>query len=201
MIDIYFGLPGSGKTTLACKLARKALRDGRHVYSDFSVAAIKGCINFPQDLLGQVTLPPGSLLILDEASIKFNNRNFKSMSMAAISWLKLARHYGVDVVVFSQSYEDMDITIRRLANTLWHVRRCGIFTLVRRINRSVGIDSNTHQIVDQYRFCSIFSKFLRLPLLRQLFMPVTPWYFVIRRFYYPMFDSWAAPELRIYDFK
>ena len=201
MIDIYFGLPGSGKTTLACKLARKALKDGRCVYSDFSVAAIKGCIHFPQELLGSVTLPRGSLLILDEASIKFNNRNFKSLSMASISWLKLARHYDVDVVVFSQSYDDMDITIRRLANTLWHIKRCGPFSLVRRINKSVGIDKNTHQIIDEYRFCGIFSKILRLPILRTLFMPITPWYFVVRRVYYSMFDSWCAPELRVYDIK
>ena len=197
MIEIYFGLPGSGKTTLACKLAKKALKEGKKVYADHSVCAIKGTYIAIPALLGVYTLPPGSLLILDEASIEFNNRKQK-MSDEQISWFKLSRHYGVDIVIFSQAYDDMDITLRRLASTLWHVRRCGPLSLIRRIRRSVGIDKTTHQIVDHYAFCSIFSKLLRLPVLRQMFMPVTPWYFLIRPVYYEMFDSWQAPKLPIY---
>lgn len=195
MIDIYFGLPGSGKTTLACRLARNAMKNGQTVYSDFSVCAIKGAVNFDVGLLGKVTPKRGSLLILDEASIQFNNRNFKSLPLHTIAWLKLARHYGVDVVVFSQSFDDMDITIRRLANTLWYVRKCGCLSMVRRIKRRIGIDKETKQIVDQYEFCKLWTKILCLPILKQLFMPVSPWYFLVRPWYYKMFDSWSAPAL------
>lgn len=197
MIDIYFGLPGSGKSTLACKLARQALKEGKSVYSDFSVCAIKGCINFDVSQLGKVTPIPNSLLILDEASIQFNNRNYKSLPLHTISWLKLARHYKVDVVVFSQSFDDMDITIRRLANTLWYIRKCGPLSMVRRIKRRIGIDKDTKQIVDQYEFCKLWTKILCLPLLKQLFMPLSPWYFLVRPVYYKMFDSWSAPPLPV----
>lgn len=197
MVDVYFGLPGSGKTTLAARIASKALKEGRKVYTDFSVCALKGCTHFDMATLGTVTPPRDSLLIVDEASIQYNNRNFKSLPHYVIKWFKLHRHYGVDIVVFSQSWDDMDITLRRLASRLWHIRRCGPFSFVRRIKKTIGIDKNTHQIIDKYAFCSILSKFLRLPLFKQLFMPVTPWYFLIRPVYYDMFDSWSAPQLPV----
>mgnify|MGYP001045502811 CR=1 FL=1 len=54
--------------------------------------------------------------------------------------------------VFSQSYEDMDVTLRRLAQNFYVVRRSLVpFCVVaRRIRRRVGVDEQTKQIQDLY---------------------------------------------------
>ena len=47
-------------------------------------------------------------VIIDEAGIEYNNRNFKAFPKEAIYWYKYHRHYECSVDVFSQSYDDMD---------------------------------------------------------------------------------------------
>ena len=46
MITLYFGNPGCGKTTLACKLARKARKRYDHVYTAFDsrISGVASCI-------------------------------------------------------------------------------------------------------------------------------------------------------------
>ena len=45
MITLYFGNPGCGKTTLACKLARKARKHYDHVYTAFDsrISGVASC--------------------------------------------------------------------------------------------------------------------------------------------------------------
>ena len=54
--------------------------------------------------------------------------------------------------VFSQSYEDMDVTLRRLAQNFYVVRKSLVpFCVVaRRIRRKVGVDEQTKQIMGLY---------------------------------------------------
>ena len=107
----------------------------------------------PQADIGKVMIVDGKVII-DEAGIEYNNRNFKSFPPDAIYWYKYHRHYECSVDVFSQSYEDMDITLRRLAQNYFVVKKSLIpgFIVVKKIRRKVGIDDNTHQIIDKYYF-------------------------------------------------
>lgn len=154
MLRLYFGQPGCGKTTLACRTVFKYKKRKRYD---------RYFLNFPNtigsvcnvDGLGEWTFPENSFVVIDEAGIEYNSRKFKSMSQQFISWIKLHRHYKCDVDFISQSWEDVDITIRRLADQLWYVRRLGPFTLVRRVYKFVTVDENTHQIVDGYKFGKI----------------------------------------------
>ena len=67
----------------------------------------------------------------------------------------------------------MDITLRRLAQNYYVVKKslipfCVVF---RRIRRKVGIDDNTHQIIDKYYFLplGLGSKWIFSPPLWKLF--------------------------------
>lgn len=177
MLAIYFGVPGSGKTTHAAMIVKKNLKKGVTTYSNVD---IRGAVFYDTALLGTCEISGGDLII-DEASICFNNRNFKSLPQATIQWLKLYRHYGIrNVYVYSQSYEDMDVTLRRLADRLYIVRRSMLpyCHVIKPIMVSIGIDDQTHQIVQAYRFGLFFQT-------RRFFAPA----------YWSMFDSWAAPAL------
>lgn len=203
MIRIYFGNPGCGKTTLACRLlykikknnARLAKKDKfykskyYHCYTNFETKLAK---EFPLDKLGPMTPPVKSYLIIDEAGIEYNSRKYKSLSQETISWFKLHRHYQCDVDVISQSWEDMDITLRRLADQLWCLKKLGPFTMARRIYKRVGIDENTHQIIDEYRMGSLIMHLLPFPFHQhniELFL---------RKPYYKWFDTYSRPNTSIY---
>ena len=182
MISMYFGSPGSGKTTLANRLLMLHQIKGRyqHYFANFET---KLAHYIDLTGLGCYTLPPGSLLIIDEAGICFNNRAYKSMPKELISWLKLHRHYQVDVVLISQSWEDVDVTFRRLTDRLYHISKIWQFSIVRRVYKSVGIDKTTHQIIDAYRFGFFLGFLIGLDNLSIFWRPT----------YYRFFDSFSTP--------
>ena len=181
MITLCFGSPRAGKSTYIAHLAYKNYGK-RPVYCNFDCAY---SYKFSLSQLGYVQFPPGSLILIDEAGIEYNNRNYKDFPKHVIEFLKLHGHYKVDIMFFSQSWEDVDITIRRLAVNLYYLRKLGPWTLIRHVNSYVLIDKQTHQIVDGFRF---------EPLWMFLFF-CRPLKIIFRPFYYHMFDSYEAPPL------
>lgn len=184
MIDYYFGVMGAGKTTVAVALARKALKQGKKVFCNFPLA---GTYSYDVSDLG-VHLIEDALIILDEAGIEFNNRFFRSMSKEAISFFKYSRQYCCDIVVLSQCHEDTDITIRRLANRFFWVKKSVLgFTRVVRLYRYLYIDDKTKELVYGFKplsfFDNVFCKYYYRPL------------------YYKYFNSWQPPALPKKDFK
>lgn len=204
VLNVYFGVPGSGKTTFAAyltkwalhenfviKLCRKCnnpvsrfiLRSGYlkrriDVYSNVPITGAYQ-LNAKEDI-GNYMIEDAKIII-DEAGIEYNNRNFKSFPQEAIYFYKYHRHYQTSVDVFSQSFEDMDVTLRRLAQNFYVVRKSLVpFCVVaRRIRRKVGVDDQTKQIADLYS--------MGLPVLdtRRIFSPPL----------WKMFNSYSRKEL------
>lgn len=205
MITVYFGSPGSGKTTMAVRALLKAKKFYRYTFSNFETSQAR---QVSLKDIGIWTLPPRSYLAIDEAGIEYNNRKFKSLNQKTIEWFKLHRHYQVDISVWSQSWDDMDITIRRLADRLFYIRKIGPFTMIRRIYKRVTVDKQTEQIIDGYRMSSMIW-FLLKPLYYLtypiwFFLPsLIPWQdikLVWRRPYYKYFDTLSKPDTPVrYD--
>lgn len=197
MIRTFFGSPGCGKTTLAVKMAIKNKRRYDHRYCNFeNTAPGVGCCDLHQ--LGNWTFPPNSYIAVDEAGIDFNSRAHKDLPKPTIAWFKLHRHYRCDLDVLSQSWDDMDITIRRLSNELWYIYRFGPWSLARRVYKRVTVDKNTEQIIDGYKMASMLW-LLVWPL--QLGWPFLPKLkLTFRPFYYRFFSSWSTPPTVIRDF-
>lgn len=175
VLNVYFGVPGSGKTTFAAYLTKWALRENpiirlcrkypcklsswildskyfKRRIDVYSNVPITGAFRLDaKHDIGSYMIE-NAKVIIDEAGIEYNNRDFKSFSKDAIYFYKYHRHYRTSVDVFSQSYDDMDITLRRLAQNFYVVRKSLVpFCVVaRRIRRKVGVDSNTKQIADLY---------------------------------------------------
>lgn len=180
-VRIWFGLPGSGKTTFCAWLVRKDLKKKKRVYSNVPIlgayqVSVKNDISF-YDI-------SNAHLIIDEAGIDYNNRQFSGkngMSQGQIEWWKLIRHYKVSAEIVSQSYQDMDVTLRRLSSDLYIVKKSLIpyFVTCRKIKRTIGIDEIQHIPVDMFK--------LGLPIIDtyRCFAPIV----------WKMFDSYDAPSL------
>lgn len=176
-VAIVFGVPGCGKTTLLSKIAKYCNKYGIKVYANVTLKDID-YVKIESHDIGKYDLHDGIILI-DEASVDFNNRDFKNLNKSLIAYAKYHRHYNTKIVIFSQSYEDMDITFRRLADRFYLCRRWLLgFSLLTPIDKKVGIDEVTHQITDIYFFKP-------LTLLTSGF--------TLRRLYYRYFDSFTRP--------
>lgn len=191
MLRVFFGSPGVGKSTLAVKMAKKARKHYDEVYLNFD-HQVPNCRKCDMKGIGTWSFPENSYILVDEAGIEYNNRKFKSFPQEAIEWFKLHRHYACDVDVFSQSWDDMDITLRRLATQLWYMVKIGPFTICRRVFKRVTVDKNTQQIIDGYKMAHVLT--ILLPWLHN-------WKLTFRPFYYRYFDSWSRPDLPIKEFE
>lgn len=127
MISMYFGLPGSGKTTLLASLAVKGLSKGspyKHVYSNVKMN-IPGLWYITVEDFFKFKIKDG-LILIDEASICLNGRNFKQTPKNVLDFLYLHRHAKVDIYFFSQC-NNIDKTVRTIADRCFYIYK-GIFT-------------------------------------------------------------------------
>lgn len=197
MIRTFFARPGAGKTTECCALAVKYQKKYDHFYLNFS-NTVPGAHSCDLDGLGTWTFPKHSYIAIDEAGIEYNSRKTLKLSQATIKWLKKHRHYRCDLDFFSQAWDDIDVTVRRLSAELWLLYRIGPWTLGRRIYKRIGIDKNTHQIVDEYRMASMLWLLIWPLQLGWLFDK--KFTLTYRPFYYKYFDSWECDDLPVRPF-
>lgn len=168
--DTYFGVPGSGKTTLAAYLAKKRQKKGKRVLSNVN---IKGCYEISRSDIGHYDMSH-SLILCDEAGVEFNNRNYsKNFDYAQIDFLKHHRHYDCDLAFFSQYWNDIDVTLRRLSTRLFLLQKSMIPFFIKRkeIGKKIGIDPNTKQIIDEYyfKFFIVGTRYIFSPSLWKMF--------------------------------
>lgn len=164
-LSLYFGIPGAGKTTMAAYLSKTDMKKGRKVYSN---VPITGTMKVDKADIGHTMLCDGRL-IWDEAGLDYDNRKMK-MTDEEIYFYKYHRHYQMDVDFFSQGL-DMDIKIRKLARHIYLIRSSILPFFIERkeISRRVGIDQNTHQIIDEYFWKPLGTKLIFCPPLWKLF--------------------------------
>lgn len=155
---MIFGKKGSGKTTLITKLAYKAYKSGRPVFSTIYTPFSQ---QFDVQLIGEYVFPERSVVLIDEVGMIWDNRNFKQFRTDVRDYFKLQRHYKNTVYLFSQSF-DVDIKLRNLTDHMYLVK-CyfGFISVARKIRRNIVLVEATAEgesrIADNLEFTSILT--------------------------------------------
>lgn len=201
MIRRYFGLPGSGKTTYAVKLAvtrAKLIALGldkkkKFVYTNFPVRH-PYVYSIDNEMIGIVDFSD-SLVIIDEATLFADNRDYKSFDKAKRDFFMLHRHYNCDIYLFHQEAGGVDKKIRSLTEGCYYIKKCKLRpwrSKVIRLNYKVAIPESkgmvdgegnelTEDVVMGYCMPSRISRLL-IPSFN-------------RKRWYKYFDSFEKKEL------
>lgn len=125
---LYVGRKGSGKSlALASKINKtKAVK----VYSNFGVGYPLSQ-NYWLD-----KIEPNSLVLIDEAGIIHDNRQFKSFPTGARDFFKYARKRKIEIVLASQSV-DIDKKIRDILDEIIVCEKAGNFLIKQRYKHKV----------------------------------------------------------------
>lgn len=133
---------GAGKTCYASKIALKHMKKGWTVYSN---DYIDGCGRIDVKLLETMCAKENSLIILDEASLEMNSRNFQKTALILIEYFKMSRHYKNKLILISQTFTDTDKQIRDLASKIYFIRPIfgeafpGLLSMPVRVKGKLGI--------------------------------------------------------------
>jgi hypothetical protein len=139
MIIVYCGLPAAGKSAkLAQKtiqllkrnrklFLKKKLAKKRLLYTNMKLSKsieleFDGYIKYWEDPV-EITLIRDADIVIDELSIYFDAQNWGDLPIIVKKFLRLHRHYGVDIFAVAQDFDTIDISFRRLVNSLFYVAK------------------------------------------------------------------------------
>ena len=190
MVQLFFGLPGCGKTTLLTALAMKAVngKKYRNVYSNVPLK-IFGVTYINNDCIGKYGLED-ALILIDEATLYADSRDYKSFGKDQITYFLEHRHFNVDIVLFTQQWDGVDRKIRVITDRVYYVYK-GLFTgkwFTRYYRIPYGIIIPDKRDSSQ-KLGEIVQGYCKPNFLIRLF---SPWLY--RPKYYPYFDSWERPK-------
>lgn len=168
---LIFGKKGSGKSTQLCKIALKYLKKNKNlvkhkksvwtVYTNMSDMCIPDVRIIDIKHLGDFVPVSNSILLLDEAGLDFDNRQYKNFSTSKRDFFVYQRHYKVICYLASQSY-NVDKKLRDLCDGMF-LYNCifNVFSLCRPIRKSITLTESTSEaesrVAENLKFKWVFS--------------------------------------------
>jgi hypothetical protein len=195
MIKLYFANPGAGKTTFLAKTAQKynkptrlsivlnklsfgKIKKKKKYENVYCTAPIWNTLEYDVDRDMGIKHIENSLILIDEGAIVLDNR--VPLTKPQKTFLRLHRHYKCDIICTSQSWEDINIVVRRLYDKIYLMNRTLLkhTTTIREISKKIDIDEDGN-IKDSYHF-----KFF-----------IFGFRFFRRKKFYRYFNSYDKPQL------
>lgn len=208
MVSLFFGLPGCGKTTMMAKIAhdtdvkiekdkkrlvrgKKPLCPYKMIYGNVPLSNIKNYRKIDFDWLGRYDISE-ALVLIDEATIEVDSRDYKGFKKHTKEAMLLHRHYRIDICFFTQQWDGIDKKIRVITDRVYYLYK-GVFTrkyFTRMYRVPYGIIIPDPKKDSSEKLGEIVQGYCKPNFFVRLF---SPWLF--RPLYYRYFDSWDKPLL------
>ena len=138
-LEFYIGVRGSGKSTFATKEAIYWQKRGYRVYSNFEIF---GCYKFDSSDFGFYHIPPDSILLLDEVSTIWRNRDWKSFPKESEQFIRYLRKYRIRLRCYTQNL-DTDVKLLSNMDSVFLLSKfCEVFSIARKIKRTQVLHSS-----------------------------------------------------------
>jgi hypothetical protein len=136
-IYVYTGLPGSGKTTKLAALALDKLRKNekdfkkyksvRHLYTNIRFSPdvekkYKRFIRYFDDIYAMPSWRDADIFV-DELAVYFDSQEWDRTPKSIKRFLRLHRHYRIDIYGIAQDFKTVDNSFRRLTKELFYMHR------------------------------------------------------------------------------
>lgn len=187
MVKYFFGLPGSGKTTVFTQIACNAVKSKKYknVYGNVRLA-LPGYIYIDNECIGTYELIDG-LVLIDEGTLFACNRDYKNFGKHLTKFFMLHRHDNIDICIFSQSWDAVDKQIRSITDRVYYVHKSLLFgkwfSKYYRIPYDIIIPDPKK---NQQSLGEIIQGYCKPTFFQRLFTTQR----VFRPLYYKYFDSW-----------
>jgi hypothetical protein len=123
-VTAYVGLPGSGKTYSLAEVGRRALDDGREVWSNAGFDFAPG---HPQSKVFSsfeefTEIPNGAVVLWDELPLYVNSRKWQEFPDGLLYRLTQIRKDGLELHYSTIDWRMVDINVRRVTFWTWECR-------------------------------------------------------------------------------
>lgn len=149
-LTLIMGKAGSGKSTMMGLIVRNAIKRGIPVYCSHHVL---GAIQFnPKEDLGKKDIQK-AIVIVDEAQMEYDARDFKTFPQHNKFFFSHYRHFELEVYILSQSFEDLDVKIRRQSKRMYLMKYTTFFNwfiVYEKIRMQFGISEDQTSIITKY---------------------------------------------------
>lgn len=167
-----FGKKGTGKTTTLTMLSCKYHKYGWNIYSTEKVPYARV---FNPKHFGTYRFPQHSIILVDECSLIWGNRDFKSFQKEVERQFRLQRHDKLRIYLFSQTF-DVDLKIRNLADSMYLATKLfNCITWLKSIDKSVVLtksdSTGQSRIAEDLRF----EPFIFWPFGTRMFIWIPRW--------------------------
>ena len=125
MIEGIVGLPGSGKTLLACRMIEKARKEGKRCFANFSSPDGR----WERVVWDEIVKLDNCFVLLDEAHMWFPSRDWNKQTQDVLGIFQQHRKLGMDLVWIAQHENRIDVALRELTAYLHWCRKIGPFII------------------------------------------------------------------------
>lgn len=132
-LEFYIGVRGSGKST---HMTREAIQWQKKGYRVYCNSEVFGCYKFDPSDFGFYHLPPESVLLLDECSTIWRNRDWKSFPKESEQFIRYLRKYRIRLRCYTQN---LDTDVKLLSNmdsVYLLVKFMNVFSVAKKIKRT-----------------------------------------------------------------